>query len=318
MEISEKQAGSDGQMRQALSAIGSIAAGSFLLVTTEFLPIELLSRLATDLKVSEGVAGLSVTAPGLIAALAAPALGSRLGRWTRAVMIALTAAIVVSNVVAATHFVAYTFLEPYLRNALNLSQSGVAWALAGYAIAGIVGSFLGEHLAVRDIRKAFVIVSLLLAASVFAATAMAGTHTGAIAMVLVWGVAFGAVPVCVQIWMFTSSPQLYEGGSALMVSAFQIALAAGAAIGGALVDHAGIATNAGRIVNVSSIRGSLAHLSDPRSPVYPIRALGYDTSKAALNAFTILIAEELPAHRSRSMPFILAGCELTWVASKQT
>lgn len=52
-------------------------------------------------------------------------------------------------------------------------------------------------------------------------------------------------------------------------------------------------SEAGRIVNVSSIRGSLAHLSDPASPVYPIRALGYDTSKAALNAFTILIAEEL-------------------------
>ncbi|WP_420997994.1 SDR family oxidoreductase [Cupriavidus sp. 30B13] len=50
---------------------------------------------------------------------------------------------------------------------------------------------------------------------------------------------------------------------------------------------------AGRVVNVSSIRGSLAHLSDPTSPVYPVRALGYDTSKAALNAFTILIAEEL-------------------------
>ncbi|HEY0207531.1 SDR family oxidoreductase [Acerihabitans sp.] len=48
-----------------------------------------------------------------------------------------------------------------------------------------------------------------------------------------------------------------------------------------------------RIVNVSSIRGSLTHLSDPASPVYPIKALAYDTSKAALNAFTILLAEEL-------------------------
>jgi len=48
-----------------------------------------------------------------------------------------------------------------------------------------------------------------------------------------------------------------------------------------------------RVVNVSSIRGSLTHLSDPTSPVYPVRALGYDTSKAALNAFTILLAEEL-------------------------
>ncbi len=52
-------------------------------------------------------------------------------------------------------------------------------------------------------------------------------------------------------------------------------------------------SEAGRVVNVSSIRGSLAHLSDPTSPVYPIKALGYDTSKAALNAFTILLAEEL-------------------------
>jgi NAD(P)-dependent dehydrogenase (short-subunit alcohol dehydrogenase family) len=50
---------------------------------------------------------------------------------------------------------------------------------------------------------------------------------------------------------------------------------------------------AGRIVNVSSVRGSLTHLSDPSSPVYPIKAVAYDTSKAALNAFTILIAEEL-------------------------
>ncbi len=52
-------------------------------------------------------------------------------------------------------------------------------------------------------------------------------------------------------------------------------------------------SDAGRVVNVSSIRGSLTHLSDPASPVYPVRALGYDTSKAALNAFTILLAEEL-------------------------
>jgi NAD(P)-dependent dehydrogenase (short-subunit alcohol dehydrogenase family) len=52
-------------------------------------------------------------------------------------------------------------------------------------------------------------------------------------------------------------------------------------------------SDAGRVVNVSSIRGSLTHLSDPDSPVYPVRALGYDTSKAALNAFTILLAEEL-------------------------
>lgn len=68
---------------------------------------------------------------------------------------------------------------------------------------------------------------------------------------------------------------------------------------------------AGRVVNVSSIRGSLTHLSDPASPVYPIRALGYDTSKAALNAFTILIAEEL-----RGTPIKINAIHPGWVRTQ--
>jgi NAD(P)-dependent dehydrogenase (short-subunit alcohol dehydrogenase family) len=51
-------------------------------------------------------------------------------------------------------------------------------------------------------------------------------------------------------------------------------------------------SDAPRIVNVSSMRGSLTHMSDPASPVSAIRALGYDASKAALNASTVLISRE--------------------------
>ncbi len=70
-------------------------------------------------------------------------------------------------------------------------------------------------------------------------------------------------------------------------------------------------SEAPRVVNVSSIRGSLAHLSDPASPVYPVRALGYDTSKAALNAFTILIAEEL-----RGTPIKINAIHPGWVKTE--
>jgi NAD(P)-dependent dehydrogenase (short-subunit alcohol dehydrogenase family) len=52
-------------------------------------------------------------------------------------------------------------------------------------------------------------------------------------------------------------------------------------------------STAGRIVNMSSIRGSLSHQADPASPVYPNKALAYDASKTALNAFTVQLAEEL-------------------------
>ncbi len=348
--------------------VASIAAGTFLLVTTEFLPIGLLSPLAAGLHVSEGVAGLSVTAPGFIAAIAAPVLALLAGDIDRRiVVIALTVSIIVSNLIGAIapnfavflagrlilgvavgglwtfaiavgrrlvpesagaratsiisigisagtvfgmpvgavfgglvgwrsvfaanvvlglaillvqlrflpkiranaaigvrqlldfamvpmarigliasgliaggHFVAYTFLEPFLRNTLALGQMGVALALAGYAVTGIIGSFLGERLAIRDIRRAFILSAAVLGLSVLAAVATAGTPASAIIMVMVWGTAFGAWPVCVQIWMFTSSPKLYEAGSALLVSAFQISLSAGATIGGLLVDSMGV------------------------------------------------------------------------------
>jgi len=52
-------------------------------------------------------------------------------------------------------------------------------------------------------------------------------------------------------------------------------------------------SDAGRIVNVSSIRGSLTLLSDPSSPVSKNKTFAYDSSKTALNAFTVELADEL-------------------------
>jgi NAD(P)-dependent dehydrogenase (short-subunit alcohol dehydrogenase family) len=49
----------------------------------------------------------------------------------------------------------------------------------------------------------------------------------------------------------------------------------------------------GRIVNVSSHLGSLAMASDANSPMSQFLALGYNTSKTALNSMTVQFANEL-------------------------
>lgn len=49
----------------------------------------------------------------------------------------------------------------------------------------------------------------------------------------------------------------------------------------------------GRIVNVSSHLGSLNLASDPKSPMSQFLALGYCTSKSALNSMTVQFANEL-------------------------
>lgn len=49
----------------------------------------------------------------------------------------------------------------------------------------------------------------------------------------------------------------------------------------------------GRIVNVSSILGSLALHSDPKSPIYDFKVPAYNVSKSAVNAWTVQLAYEL-------------------------
>jgi NAD(P)-dependent dehydrogenase (short-subunit alcohol dehydrogenase family) len=50
---------------------------------------------------------------------------------------------------------------------------------------------------------------------------------------------------------------------------------------------------AGRIVNLSSILGSLTLHADPKSPIYEKKTFAYDSSKTAINAFTIHLAQAL-------------------------
>lgn len=52
-------------------------------------------------------------------------------------------------------------------------------------------------------------------------------------------------------------------------------------------------SNAGRIVNVSSIMASLTLHADSSSPIYGIKLLAYDASKTALNQFTVHLSEAL-------------------------
>jgi NAD(P)-dependent dehydrogenase (short-subunit alcohol dehydrogenase family) len=65
---------------------------------------------------------------------------------------------------------------------------------------------------------------------------------------------------------------------------------------------------AGRIVNLSSILGSLALHSDPSSPIYRMKSFAYDASKTALNAFTVHLADEL-----RETPIKVNSAHPGWV-----
>ncbi|RZL89774.1 MAG: MFS transporter [Variovorax sp.] len=357
-------------LRSAWLAVGSIAVGTFAMVTTEFMPIGLLTDIGAGLKVSDGTAGLMVTMPGVLAALAGPALIVASGRLDRrTVMVALSALLVSSNLLAAFapnfatmlvarlflglciggfwtfapsaatqlvpaasraramsivlagvsaatvfgvpvgallgdlvgwrasfaatgalaagvllvqlwllpampparairprdlltpltrrmaqvgllavlfliagHFAAYTYLKPLLQQVFGLAPGAVTALLLAYGAAGLVGTFIGGSLVARSVRGTTLLAALLLAAALLMSTLVGAGVVAGSAVVIVWGVAFGLIPVALTGWMLEAVPDAPEAGQALLVSGFQVAIASGALLGGVTVDGWGISS----------------------------------------------------------------------------
>ena len=93
---------SQQSLKQQWLAILSVAVGAFALVTSEFLPVGVLNDVAGDLGISAGHAGLMVTLPGVMAALAAPLLSVGIGTLDRRYLLsALTLIMIIANSVVA-------------------------------------------------------------------------------------------------------------------------------------------------------------------------------------------------------------------------
>jgi predicted MFS family arabinose efflux permease len=67
--------------------VAAVAAGTFTVVTSEMLPVGLLTPISDSLEVSEGTAGLTLTVTGLVGAFSAPLITAAVGRIDRRVIL---------------------------------------------------------------------------------------------------------------------------------------------------------------------------------------------------------------------------------------
>jgi len=114
-------------------SVFSVALGAFAFVTTEYLPVGVLPQIANTLGISDGEAGLMVTVPGIVAAVAAPAIMLGAGRMNRRqLLLLLTLLQVAANLVSA---VAPSLAIMLVGRALLGVALGGFWAVA-IAVAG--------------------------------------------------------------------------------------------------------------------------------------------------------------------------------------
>lgn len=128
-------------------AILAMAFATFSIVSAEFLPAGLLTPMAADLGISEGLAGQAVTATAAVGAVAALFANVAIGRLDRKhVLIALSLLVVVSNLLAAFATNFYVLLAA--RATLGIALSGF-WSLATAVVARLVGvSAIGRGMSI--------------------------------------------------------------------------------------------------------------------------------------------------------------------------
>ena len=163
-------------------AVASLAVSTFASVTTEFLPVGLLTDIAAGLGVSEGTAGLMITMPAVMATVMGPLLIVLSGRLDRrTVVLVLSALLVVSNALAAvapnfgTMLVARVLLGICVGGFWTFAPSVVArlvpealhpramsYVLAGISVATVAGVPAGALLGnLAGWRMAFIVAAVL-------------------------------------------------------------------------------------------------------------------------------------------------------------
>ncbi|XLE02410.1 MFS transporter [Streptomyces sp. 184] len=159
--------------------MATVAAGTFTVVTSEMLPVGLLTPLSRSLYVSEGTAGLTLTVTGLIAALSAPPVTAAVGRMDRRVVLcSLMVLLATANVLAAW--------SP------NFAVMMAARVLVGVGLGGVWS--LAGGLGVRLVPAASVGPATSLIFSGIAVASVVGVPAGAYIGELVgWRAAFLAV-----------------------------------------------------------------------------------------------------------------------------
>jgi predicted MFS family arabinose efflux permease len=138
------------------------------------------------------------------------------------------------------HFSSYTYIAPFLLQNASFSVSSITWLLLGFGFVGFISNFAASATVTRNLKASLVTVVLLLMGALLTMPLLRHSEPAVMVLVLVWGVAFGAIPLCLSVWMQLATPDLPEAGSALFVGIIQVAIAVGSLVGGAVVDQIGI------------------------------------------------------------------------------
>jgi predicted MFS family arabinose efflux permease len=136
-------------------------------------------------------------------------------------------------------FALFTYLRPFLETVTRVDVSTLSAILLVLGVAGLLGTYLISFLLRRSLQALLIGMPLAMAALALGLIAF-GSSTIVVTVLLAgWGLIGTAAPVAWWTWMSRALPEDAEAGGGLMVAVIQLAITAGASLGGFLYDSSG-------------------------------------------------------------------------------
>lgn len=182
-------------------------------------------------------AGLAVLLPEL------PAQPEAAGNANTGSLLAIPAVrtgLIAVILLVTAHFAAYTYVRPALEELSGVHGIGISLLLLLYGLCGIVANFAAGAAAARRVRATLLVLAVGIAAALPALLLLGTTPLGAAAVLVLWGLSYGGVSVCAQLWAVQAAPDRREAVTGLYVGAFTGSIALGSFAGGVILDGAGL------------------------------------------------------------------------------
>lgn len=134
----------------------------------------------------------------------------------------------------------FTYIRPSLESVSHVNAGGLALLLLGFGVANFAGTLLAGWIMTYSLRLTLIVMPCLVGIAALGMILLPVQITGLTLLVLLWGLAFGGVPVAWSNWVTRSVPDQAESAGGMVVAAVQSSIAAGAALGGVMFGLGGI------------------------------------------------------------------------------
>ncbi|MFE6163054.1 MFS transporter [Streptomyces sp. NPDC056486] len=140
------------------------------------------------------------------------------------------------------HYALFTYIRPALENVVKVDVDELALLLFVFGVANFVGTLAAGWLLQISLRLTLTLTPALMGAAALGLALLPAGKVGYVALVVLWGLAFGGVSVAWSNWATRMVPDQAESAGGLVVVGVQSAIAGGAAAGGVMFGIGGAVT----------------------------------------------------------------------------